>query len=534
MAQAYLENQVPCQPRWATLNDALRTAAEEDPDRLYVDLLDTRNESHRLTFADVNALAEDWARALLQHGLGRGARVVILLPTSAEFLAAFYGTLLAGGVPVPLAYPIAPGKAEAYVLGFTEIVRNVAPEIMVTTETYAAEATTLAGADRVLVPAALGGAGRSALPDVGADDLALLQYTSGPVGSPAGVALSHRQIMANVTGMGTALALTREDVALNWIPLVHDMGLIGGLFTSLVYRCPLHVMPPQSFLMHPHRWLHNISKLGVTLSVAPNSAYRLCLRRVRDKHMDGMDLSRWRVAVNGAEMVHHDTVASFRERFGPVGFAPAAMLPVYGLAENTLATACPPLDRPYTTDAQGVVSVGGPLPGQALSIRGDHGVLAEGELGEICVRGPCVMRAYHDNDDASARALQDGWLRTGDLGAIAGGRLYIHGRIKQMVIKMGRNYYPDDIERMLGGGVAFAWPNADSGTDDLVLVRESEPLSSEANKDLGNRLNAELLAGLGIRVDRLVLVPPGTLPPELSTRALREHVRGRFGRGELA
>jgi acyl-CoA synthetase (AMP-forming)/AMP-acid ligase II len=395
-------------------------------------------------------------------------------------------------------------------------------------------AATLAGAERVLTPDAVGPTeGTVDLPEVGADDLALLQYTSGPVGAPTGVALTHRQIMANVTGMGEALGLTRDDVALNWIPLVHDMGLIGGLFASLVFRCPLHVMPPQSFLMHPHRWLENITKLGVTLSVAPNFAYRLCLRRVREKHMANLDLSSWRVAVNGAEMVHHDTVTAFRDKFGPVGFSAKTMLPVYGLAENTLATACPPLDAPYVTDDDGVVSVGGPLPGQALSIQDDGGIVAEGELGEICVRGPCVMRDYFDNPEASAHALRDGWLHTGDVGRIRAGRLFIHGRAKQMVIKMGRNYYPGDIERIVGGGVAFAWPNPESGTDDLVLVRESEPLDAEAEKRETNELNAQLLAVLGIRIDRIVRVAPGALP-DLDTAQLRDHARERFARDELA
>jgi len=532
MSQAYLENSVTCEPRWPTLTAALRAAAREDGDRLYVDLLDTRNDSHPATFAEVHHLAETWAHTLLHRGLDRGDRVVILLPTSAEFMAAFYGTLLAGGIPVPLAYPIAPGKAEAYVLGFAAIVDNAAPTFVVTTEQYASQAAALAAPERVLTPDSFDGDGESTFPEIGPDDLALLQYTSGPVGYPTGVALTHHQIMTSVTGMGTALALSRDDVALNWVPLVHDMGLIGGLFTSLVFRCPLHVMPPQSFLMHPHRWLGNISKFRVTLSVAPNFAYRLCLRRVRDKHMADLDLSAWRIAINGAETVQHDTVTAFRERFGPVGFSATTMLPVYGLAENTLATACPPLDQPYVANGDGVVSVGGPLPGQALSVRNDDEVVAEGEPGEICVRGPCVMREYFGNTEASARMLRNGWLHTGDVGIIEGGRLYIHGRKKQMVIKMGRNYYPGDIERIVGSGVAFAWPNTESGTDDLVLVRESKPLAPEEEKQLSNELNAQLLGVLGIRVDRLLLVAPGTLP-DLNARLLRDHVRETFSRGEL-
>jgi acyl-CoA synthetase (AMP-forming)/AMP-acid ligase II len=533
MGEAILENSAACEPAWPTLTAALRAAARDDGDRLYINLLDTKNESHPLTFAEVEQLATRWAHHLSNRGLAPGDRVVILLPTSDSFLAAFYGTLLAGGVPVPLAYPVAPGRADDYVLGFAEIIASAAPALLVTTEVYADSLATLASPERVLCPEQVPETPeRSELPNIEANDLALLQYTSGPVAEPTGVALAHRQVMASVTAMGSALALTRDDVALNWVPLVHDMGLIGGLFASLVFRCPLHVMPPQSFLMHPHRWLQNITDLSATLSVAPNFAYRLCLRRVRDKHMAKLDLSSWRIAINGAEMVHHDTVAAFRDKFAPVGFAASVMLPVYGLAENTLATACPPLDDPYRVDDEGVVSAGGPLPGQTLSIQTEKGTAGEGELGEICVRGPAVMGEYHGNPAATRRVLRDGWLHTGDLGSIRDGRLYIHGRIKQMVIKMGRNYYPQDVERVAGGGVVFAWPNPESGTDDLVLVLETDAPAEEQKQLLGD-LNGRLLAELGIRADVIRLVPPGTLPTgEALTRA-RDLVRQRYARDDL-
>ncbi|HEY3352654.1 MAG TPA: AMP-binding protein, partial [Polyangia bacterium] len=326
-----------------------------------------------------------------------------------------------------------------------------------------------------------------------------------------------------------------QDVALTWAPLVHDMGLIGGLLTSLYWRCPLHVMPPQTFLMHPDRWLKNISRFRVTLASAPNAAYQLCVKRVQDRHLEGVDLSCWRVALNGAETVHPSTVEAFCARFAAAGFSRRAVVPSYGIAENTLATACPTLDEPYRTRPHGgvpVVSVGGPLAGQELAILDGAGaVVGEDQVGEIAVRGPCVMSGYHGDERATRRAIDArGWLHTGDLGLVAGGELYITGRKKDMVIKMGRNYYPSDVEGALaafpglGATLAFAAPNLADGTDDLILLAESAPQGAEAEVKLGKAINAELLGRLGIRADTISLVAPGSLggAADGGRRALRD------------
>jgi acyl-CoA synthetase (AMP-forming)/AMP-acid ligase II len=523
MTLAYLKSPLACEPTTLTLADALRRAATEEGDRLYVNLLDSRNQEKRLSFARVLSGAERWAHALVSRGLARG-RVALLLPTGEEILAALFGTLMAGGVAVPCPYPLALGDATPYVLGLAPIIDSARPRFMVTGQQYREAAETLlAGREAgVLLPSEIGEAPATPLPQVSPDDVALIQYTSGPLGQPTGVELTHRNIACNVLGLGRALALTRDDVALNWVPLVQDMGLVGGLFTSLFWRCPLHVMPPQAFLMHPHRWLANISRYRVTLSVAPNAAYQLCLRRVRDKHLEGVDLSSWRLALNGAEPVRHATVRAFRERFAAIGFSETTMLPTYGLAENTLGTTCPSLDEPYLTLAhpetgEPVVALGAPLAGQEVAILADGGeVAAERVIGEVVVRGPCVMRGYRGNDVATRLALQDGWLHTGDLGFVTDGQVYLTGRKKDMVIKMGRNYYPADIERVLtatipGTHIAFSWPNEESGTEDLVVVTDAGPLTADLEKQLRAQISAALLATVGIRADHVVIVSHGTL-----------------------
>ncbi|MFC1609771.1 AMP-binding protein [Myxococcota bacterium] len=536
-AKAHTQSELACEPSCQTLIEALRQAALEEKDRLFVNLLDTRNRGNPLSFARVLAGAEHWARFFAARGIGRGDRVVLLLPTSEEFLFALFGTLIVGGTPVPCPYPLALGNAEDYVLSFAHIITSAQPRALVTTDRYQETAARLIGGqtDRVLVPDSVTEAPATTFPQVTAEETALLQYASGPVGAPTGVELTHRHVLCNVFGLGRALGLSRDDVALNWVPLVHDMGLIGGLFTSLYWRLPLHVMSPQAFLMHPHLWLKNISDFRVSLSVAPNAAFQLCVRRVRDKHLDGLDLSCWRLALNGAETVHHRTVEAFCDRFGPAGFRATAMLPTYGLAENTLATACPSLNEPARTapdpgdESRQVVSVGLPLAGQQLAILDDEGIIMpEHEVGEIAVRGPCVMSRYHNNEDATRRAIHEGWLRTGDLGFVTDSHLFITGRKKEMVIKMGRNYYPDDIERVVMSNgrtaVAFARPNTGSGTEDLVLILESEPLDSEAEKKLRSQVNADLLSILGIRADDIVLVPPDTIPSHLSRSEQRRQM----------
>jgi acyl-CoA synthetase (AMP-forming)/AMP-acid ligase II len=523
----------------------LRQAAAERPDGLYLDLLDERNAPHERSFGAVWAGAQGAARGLRARGVRRGDRLALLLPTGDDFLHAFFGALVAGAVPVPLPFPLTLGDPAALVLGLAPIVASAAPALLVTLPHLADAAAGLVAGDpgRVVLPAAIAAAAAAApgddFPEPDGADLALLQYASGPVLAPTGVTLTHRHILASVFGLGTALRLTERDVALTWAPLVQDMGLIGGLLTSLYWRCPLHVMPPQSFLMHPDRWLKNIARFRVTLASAPNAGYQLCVRRVQDRHLDGVDLSSWRVALNGAETVRPATVEAFRARFAGAGFDPRAVVPSYGIAENTLATACPDLDDladPYhvaTFDGGApVVALGQPLAGQELAIMDARGaIVAAGAAGEVVVRGPCVMAGYHGDVAATRRAIDAaGWLHTGDRGVIADGRLYLTGRLKDMVIKVGRNFYPADVEGVLaaaapaGRVLAFACPNAAAGTEDLVLLVEGVGPDAAAER----ALNAALLARLGLRADRIVPVAPGALAGPRD-RAHREELIGRYG-----
>ncbi|MGC4113232.1 MAG: AMP-binding protein [Myxococcales bacterium] len=545
---AHVRSGVVCDPKANSLVEVLRKTAAECPDKLYLNLLDAANKPKELTFKAVLDGAERWARWLVSKKVERGSRIAVLLPTGEDFLFAFFGAQMAGATPVPLAFPLALGNHEPYVLSLAKIVTSAAPKLFVTVPNLEAPAKKLLESIpgcELFLPGQVSDAPAASFPEIQPDDVALVQYASGRVHAPTGAVLTHRQVLSNVFGLGTALKLTADDVALTWVPLVHDMGLIGGLFTSLYWRCPLVVMPPQTFLMHPYLWLKNISQYKVTLAAAPNAGYQLCVKRVQERHLKEMDLSRWRLALNGAETVHPSTVQAFAEKFAPVGFNAKAMFPTYGLAENTLATACPSGEF-RTEQIEGgvpVANLGGPLAGQELAVVDDaNQIVAERVEGEVVVRGPCVMSGYLNNPEATRRAIDEkGWLHTGDLGFIAGGELCLTGRKKDMVIKMGRNYYPSDVEGLLASypktagapTLAFAAANLTEGTEDLILLVETEqPLDEAGKKALTTELNAEMLAKIGLRADKVIPMAKGALGN--LDRARRAELRRQYLEGKLS
>ena len=323
--------------------------------------------------------------------------------------------------------------------------------------------------------------------------------------------------------MSLALGLDESDVGVSWLPLFHDMGLVGVLLCSLLRRFPIHLLSPAEFLLRPARWLELLASAGATLTVAPNFGYELAVRRVRGD----FDLSRLRRALNGSEPVHRPTLDGFERRFGA---RPGTVLPVYGLAENTLGVSFSDDPAPATDLAwlgRAVPSVGRPLPGMEVSVRGPEG--------EIAVRGPALMDGYFRDPAATAAVLRDGWLFTGDLGVIRAGRLYVTGREKDLVIKNGRKFHPYDIERVAaaavdappGGVVAFSVPNAATGTEDLVVVAELRRRTGD--EQAARTIRGLLLEELGVRPERIRLVGPGAVPRTSSGKVRRRACAELFG-----
>jgi fatty-acyl-CoA synthase len=507
---------------------------------------------------DAHASARRWATLLHSRGVARGDRVPILLPTGHAFVEAMLGTMLLGAIPVPLATPMTFGNVDRYLRNLAAVVADCGGRVLVTYPRMAVAAGADLGLTNalrdVITEAALDGLGPSSglLPSIGAHDIAFIQYTSGTTGKPKGATISHGSLVANAFAIAHGLALGEADVGASWLPLFHDMGLVGVLLTSICHPYPVHVMSPESFVMNPRRWLDLISRVGATLSAAPNFAYDLCVSKAADA--GDIRLDSWRVALNGAEPVHARTVSRFADCFAPRGFRVDATMPVYGMAEATLAVAFPELGAKFdvlSLDRQALeregrarvhegsgayhaVSVGRPIAGTTLEIVDDAGrIVPEGTVGRILVSGPSLMVGYFRNEVASADALAGGRLHTGDLGFIHGGRLFVSGRAKELIIKGGRNLHPYDIERVAaeveglrdGCVAAFGRPNRQTGTEDLVVVAETAHADPTVRDRIASHVRAELLSVLGVKPDEVQLRAMGTLPRTTS---------GKIRRGECA
>ena len=450
-------------PKFATLNAAL-AAAGDDSGLTFVDM---REEEQYLSWREVYRRARRAASVLLKLGIRRGDRVAVILPTGPSFVDAFFGTLLAGAVPVPLYPPLRLGRLEEYHSATARMVKLVGARLVISDSR---------------VRRLLGRAMEASRPDLGchtADTLiaetdeaeaqphhlALIQFSSGSTVDPKPVALSQGNLLAQCAILNSMInaSATEHEVGVSWLPLYHDMGLIGCLLSAMYYPAPLVLIPPENFLARPALWLRAISRHRGTASAAPSFGYSLCAHRIKDAELDGVDLSSWRIALNGAEPVSMKVMRTFARRFQAWGFNPRVLTPGYGLAEATLAvTYCVP-ERPaqalsvdslelarrgqVRSGSFEIASVGPPVPGVEVEIRGQRGgVLPERRAGRIFVRGPSVMVGYFGNRKATAGTLIDGWLDTGDLGFVEKGELYICGRAKDLVIIRGANHQPQEFE----------------------------------------------------------------------------------------
>lgn len=498
---------------------------------------------------DVFDLSIRWAMALFERGVRAEDRVVIFLPNGSDFVGAFLGAQMLRATPVPIAWPFFFDNLEKKIADLRPLLDLVTPTAVVTTERAQA-----AGA---WIPAVLTKPFDPEMatmprPDVLSDEAlasndpdapAFIQFTSGSTGRPRGAVISHRAAIASALAMGRGLKLTSKDVGVSWLPLFHDMGLVGALFTSLVYRFPLHLMTPSEFLLHPKRWLELISRVGGTITVAPNFGYDTVTRRVRT--LEGLDLSTLRVALNGSEPVHRTTIDAFETRFADAKLARGTMLPVYGLAENTLGVSFPmPREveparvvEPSETASsdlsfggRAVPSVGQPLVDTRVEVRAADGrVCPEGEEGEIWVKSPSLLSGYYRDPVATSRALIDGWLLTGDLGVVMNGELYVTGREKELIIKGGQKFHPYEIENVVADAIgvplnqvaAVSVIQPERGTEDLAIVIERRVESEAEQEELQKQVRGRLTESLAVRAEQVLFVAAGSIPRTTSGKLRR-------------
>jgi acyl-CoA synthetase (AMP-forming)/AMP-acid ligase II len=514
-----------------TLATLIERRAEKDPDGLYFTLFGTP-----LTAARLHATSLRYAGALRERGLGPGDKVAIILPTCEEFFFTFFGALALGAVPVPL-YPTLSPELKARVL------RSAEARAVVTIDWFRADVETARAeapdVRHLLTPDVLETATAVAAPIRAAEDsVCFLQYTSGSTSVPRGVVLSHRNVMWTVRMMVEAVGVTPTDWLVSWLPLYHDMGLIGLAFGALYTGARLALLPPD--LRDPRPWLEAITEHRAQLTVSPDFGYRNCVRHVHDT--TGLDLSSLRMALSGAEPVRLSTIRAFQERFG-VGdiFAPA-----YGLAEATLAVAVWSHGQPVRVDPTGsFVSVGRPCRGVRVEVAAPDGSgrASPGEVGEILVQSPGVMQGYYRDPDATARVLRDGWLHTGDLGYLdADGYLFITGRMKDMIIVRGQNVVPSDIEEAadhvpgIRYSAAVGIESERTGTQRLHVVAEvrGDGLTSEELSRIAHDVAQAVRRRSGLRPARVLLVQPQTIPKTSSGKIQRASLAAMIAEGRVA
>lgn len=553
----------------ATLTEVMAWHLTAHPDRPHVHLYDEAESSRNISYANLQLSALRVAGGLQALGVSKGDRVALMLPTGADYLSCFFGALLTGAIPVPIYPPVRISQLEDHLRRHAAILRNAATLLLITvaeakrvSRLLQAQVETM---QRIVTPAELtaGHSGFTPVP-IAAGDTAFLQYTSGSTGQPKGVILSHADLLANIRAMGEAVRASSKDIFVSWLPLYHDMGLIGAWLGSLYYAMPLVLMSPLAFLSRPQRWLWAIHEHRGTLSAAPNFAYELCLNKVRAEDIDGLDLGSWRLAFNGAEPVSAATLARFSQRFSAWGFRNRSMTPVYGLAEAAVGLAFPPLNRgplvervkrsqlldvgkavpadPDDTHPLELVACGRPLPGYQIRVMDERGrELPERREGEIQFKGPSATSGYYENPEATRKLFDGCWLITGDRGYLAGGEIYLTSRSKEIIIRAGRNIYPYEAEEAVGaitgirkGCVAmFGTTDPVSATEKVVLVAESAEHQTGSPAALREKVSARITDLLGMPPDDVVICPPHTILKTSSGKIRRDAMRQRYEQGKL-
>jgi 1-acyl-sn-glycerol-3-phosphate acyltransferase len=550
----------------ATLLEVLAWHLQAHPEQIQIIHLQEDREQ-RISYRQLADGAAAIACGLQRAGVVPRQSVAIMLPTSPEYFGTYFGILMAGAIPVPIYPPARPSQLEDHVLRHTGILDNAqaialvtVPEAMVVARLLQAR---VPGLRQVVTPLQLAAKGGTPTPvAVGGDDIAFIQYTSGSTGNPKGVALTHANLLANIRAMAQAVQATPRDVFVSWLPLYHDMGLIGAWLGSMYVGFPLVVMSPLAFLARPVRWLEAIGRWRGTLSAGPNFAYELCLKRIDEAQLATLDLSSWRLAFNGAEAVSPDTVRRFAERFAACGLRPEAVAPVYGLAEASVGLLFPPLGRvapidtvqrePFTRERRAVVAApddasalrfvgcGRPLPGHAIRIVDDAGCeVGERIEGRLEFKGPSATRGYFRDPEKTARLIHNGWLDSGDRAYSAGRDVYITGRVKDIVKRGGRNLYPEEIEEAVGrvdgvrkGCVAvFGSPDPTTGTERLVVLAEERPAPADAKAALREAVSRAVIGAIGEPPDEIVLAPPHTVLKTSSGKVRRSACRALYEAG---
>jgi fatty-acyl-CoA synthase len=549
---------------FATFNEAIDYAARSEKGLNFHDA--RGNLARAYTYREMREDALAMAQRLVAAGVAKGDRVALIADTAPEFAALFCAAIYAGAWPVPLPLPTTFGGRDNYIEQLAGQLASADPKILLYPPELAEMAAAAAARQGCEAADWDSFAQREApdvaLPQAQPDDICYLQYSSGSTRFPTGVAVTHRALLHNLYGHATTMEVGEGDRVVSWLPWYHDMGLVGCFLSLIANQMSVDYLKTEHFARRPLAWLDLISRnQGTTLSYSPTFGYDICARRISSQSNveERFDLSRWRVAGNGADMIRPDVMQSFVNAFAPAGFRAAAFTPSYGLAEATLAvTVMPPgegirvelveeerlsgskrdLSRPARYRA--IVNCGRPLPDMEVEIRGENGARKKDrQIGKVWCRGPSVMHSYFQNEEATAECLVGGWLDTGDMGYMAAGYLFIVGRAKDMIIINGKNHWPQDIEWAVeqlpgfnhGDIAAFSieMENGEEAPAVLVHCRVSDPEERIRLRDT-IRDKVRAITGMNCVVE---LVPPRTLPRTSSGKLSRAKAKRLYLSGEI-
>ncbi len=550
-----------------TLIDVLVTYATKEPERPHLYLQDEVGKEQVIHYGQLFEEARKIARGLYKQGIQPGETIGIMLPTSADFFYVFCGILLAGAIPVPIYPPYRPDRIEEYAKREAKILQNAQARLLITFS----RAEVLSNILRTFIPSLkevttvknlqlLEGPLQEV--SIESSDPVLIQYTSGSTGDPKGVLLTHENMLANIRAIINAIPVKPTDVEVSWLPLYHDMGLMSWL-GSLYVGIPITILSPLTFLTRPERWLWAIHYHRGTLSGGPNFAYELCVKKINSEDIEGLDLSSWRFAFNGAEAINPKTLERFSKKFSRYGFRVEAFAPVYGLAESTVGLTFPTKSRvpridkvqrelfekeakalPATSEKNILefVGCGEPLLDHTIRIVDDVGIVLEDRVvGNLQFKGPSAMQGYFNNPEATQKAYHDGWWDTGDLGYRSDNEIFITGRKKDLIIKAGRNLYPEEAEEIVsqlpsirkGCVIAFGVSDPDSGTEKLIIVAETYELDKKKQQSIRSDVIEKMAIELGIPPDTVILVPPRIVPKTSSGKLQRSACKKAYLEGKL-
>lgn len=559
----------------STIHSMLADAAGEIPDKPLFVFPETRwRAAAALTYAELAQRAGGAARVVAEAAQG-GDRALLLFSTGPEFWEAFFGCMAAGVIAVPLKTPNVNRASEH----LERIVRDCEPSLVIADESIAeilrkrAECHPYLNGVSVLTP----GDWKSEQSDLVVREAtfgpAYLQYTSGSTSHPKAIQVSHANLLANAELVRQRMELRRgEDSIVAWLPHYHDMGLAGTYLGAIYNRMTVRCLPPEEFVLYPRRWLQLISEHRATIGGGPTFGYRLCVEKIRDDELVGVDLSCWRVAYVGAERIDPAVLQSFSERFASRGFRYASLFPCYGLGEATLLVtggpaAAPPVSRDVSQSAFLRSEIAAPVDdADRLTLAGSGGIAAGCDvviadpatglpmrdvcIGEVLVAGPGVTAGYYRREELNrelfCELVIDGvprrWLRTGDLGFVANSELFITGRLKEMMIVRGRNLFPEDVESQAGvaheavsPGRVVAFSVVQAGEEVLIVAAElrRSAVKLESAQPVFNAVRARVVEGCGVSPSEIVLLRPATIPMTSSGKLQRLAVRESYRSGSI-